>query len=293
MQTVESQIRPSAIAGTWYPGDARTLAAAIDEFFAHVPAAPTTDQLIALISPHAGYPFSGQTAAHAYAQLRNQRFDTVVLIGPSHYEDFGPFAVSAKNAYATPLGEVELDQDFITALGAKIPLTRIERDREHSIEIQLPFLQHTLGAFKLVPIMMSRPFYIMGPTARAFCDELAAALAEIAAARRVLLVASSDLSHLEDYSAVKKFDSRFAQLVEKFDVDGLADYMWRGGQCRACGDAPIITTLLSAHKLGADRVEILERTNSGDVTGERERANYVVGYLAASVYKSVMPQAPV
>ncbi len=286
-QTIDPrEVRRSAIAGTWYPGDARELGATVDEFFAHTEYAARTGELVALISPHAGYPYSGQTAGYSYAQLRDQKFDTVVLIGPSHYEDFGPFAISAKKFYGTPLGEIELDQELISALAQKISLTRVEHDREHSLEIQLPFLQRALGDFKLVPIMMSRPFYIVGPEARAHCDQLADTLPALAATKRVLLVASSDLSHLEDYNAVKRFDARFAQLVEKFDVDGLADYMWRTGECRACGDAPIITTLLTAQKLSANRVQILHRTNSGDVTGERERANYVVGYMAAGVYKS-------
>lgn len=284
-ESVDSLVRPSAIAGTWYPGDARVLAATIDELLGHVSPQPTTDQLIGLISPHAGYAFSGQTAAHSYAQLQGQKFETVVLIGPSHHADFGPFATSAFQCYSTPLGNVELDQDFIGAL-EQVHLRRIRSDNEHSLEIQLPFLQRTLGAFKLVPILMSRPFYIVGPEAREYCNQLANALAEAAAGRRVLLVASSDLSHLEDYHAVRKFDARFAQLIEKLEVDPLADYMWRTGECRACGDAPIITTLLAAQKLGANQVRILQQTNSGDVTGERERANYVVGYLAAGVYKT-------
>lgn len=285
-KSVDLQVRPSAIAGTWYPGEARVLAATIDDLLGQVSIPPTPDQLIALVSPHAGYAFSGQTAAHAYAQLRGHNFETVVLIGPSHHADFGPFAISAFQCYSTPLGNVELDQDFVAALERQVQVQRIPSDNEHSLEIQLPFLQRTLGEFKLVPILMSRPFYLVGPEAREYCNQLANALAEAAAGRRVLLVASSDLSHLEDYYSVRKFDARFAQLIEKFEIDPLADYMWRTGECRACGDAPIITTLLAAQKLGANQVRILQQTNSGDVTGERERANYVVGYLAAGVYKT-------
>lgn len=286
-QTIDPrEIRKSAIAGTFYPGDPHTLEATVDDFLTRTNAAAKIGDLIALLSPHAGYPYSGQTAAYAYAQLRDQKFDTVVLIGPSHFEDFGPFAISARKFYSTPLGEVELDQHFISALAARIPLTRVEQEREHSLEIQLPFLQRALGDFKLVPIMMTRPFYIVGPEARTYCDQLSQALADLAREKKILFVASSDLSHLEDYGAVKRFDARFAQLIQAFDVDGLADYMWRTGECRACGDAPIVTTLLTAQKLGADRVEIFHQTNSGDVTGEREHASYVVGYLAAGIYRN-------
>lgn len=280
-------IRASSIAGTWYPGSPRELEKIVDNLLSGVePSQPIEGEIVALISPHAGYSYSGQTAAYSYRQLRGTKFDTVVLIGPSHYADFGPFAITEKKFYATPLGQLELDQDLISAIASKIPLTRVEHDREHSLEIQLPFLQRTLGDFKLVPIMMSRPFYIVGREAREYCDQLAAALAGIGSAHRVLLVASSDLSHLEDYDAVKKFDARFAKLAEQFNVDALANYMVESGGCRACGDAPIISTLLAARKLGADGVRVLRLTNSGDVTGDRTLGQYTVGYMAAAVYKA-------
>lgn len=287
-KTIDSRdVRASSIAGTWYPGTRSELEKTIDDLFSTVePTQNIEDELVALISPHAGYSYSGQIAACSYRQLRDKKFDTVVLIGPSHYADYGPFAITEKKFYATPLGQVELDQDFISVLDSKISLTRVEYDREHSLEIQLPFLQRVLGDFRLVPIMMSRPFYIVGDTAREFCDQLASVLADMKADRRVLFVASSDLSHLEDYDAVKKFDAQFAKLVERFDVGALANYMVESGECRACGDAPIITTLLAAQKLGADRARVLQLTNSGDVTGVRVPGQYTVGYMAAAVYKS-------
>ncbi|MBI5301853.1 MAG: AmmeMemoRadiSam system protein B [Chloroflexi bacterium] len=279
-------IRKSPIAGKWYPGKPDELQATVDDYLARAERISTDDELIALISPHAGYPYSGQTAAHAYRQLEQHQYDAVVLLGPSHYDDFGAVAVTTKKFYWTPLGEIELDQDFITKLSRQIALTPVERDREHSLEIQIPFLQRMLLNFKLVPLMLSMPFYIVGARALETCTLLANALAELARERRVLFVASSDLSHLPDYHAVKKFDARTEELIAAFDIPGLADYAWQTGECRACGDAPIITTLLAAKALGADRVRVLHRTNSGDVTGEREHADYVVGYLAAAAYKS-------
>ena len=286
-QTIDSRwVRPSPIAGTWYPGTPEKLRETVDGFLAQADYYPTHDALVALISPHAGYPYSGQTAAYAYRQLTGRQYDSVVVLGPSHYDDYGPFAVSAKKYYATPLGALELDQEFIAALGARLPLTRVEQDREHSLEIQLPFLQRMLGDFKLVPLMLSLPFYILGAEALAPCRQLADALADLAKSRRVLFVASSDLSHLSNYESVKKFDARTEELVGAYDVPALVSYMWQGRECRACGDAPIVTALLAAQTLGADRVQVLHRTNSGDVTGERERAEYVVGYMAAGVYKS-------
>jgi AmmeMemoRadiSam system protein B len=278
-------IRPSPIAGTWYPGSRDALQKTVDDFLAHADYFPTDDELIALISPHAGYAYSGQTAAYAYRQLTPRQFDTVVLMGPSHYDDFGAYAISAAQYYATPLGPVELDRKFIDALAAQVPLTRVTQDREHSLEIQLPFLQRALGDFKLVPIMMSLPFYIVGEEALAPCQQLADALADLAATQRVLFVASSDLSHLSDYQAVKRFDARTEELIAAYNIPDLVRYLWQAHVCRACGDAPIVTALLAAKQLGADRARVLYRTNSGDVTGERDHADYVVGYMAAAVYK--------
>jgi AmmeMemoRadiSam system protein B len=286
-QTIDSRsVRPSPIAGTWYPGTPEKLRETVDGLIAHADYPLSHDALVALISPHAGYPYSGQTAAYAYRQLADLQYDTVVLLGPSHYTDYGPVAVSAKKYYATPLGTLELDQEFIAALGARVPLARVEQDKEHSLEIQLPFLQRMLGDFKIVPLMLSLPFYLLGEEALAPCRQLAIVLADLARSRRVLLVASSDLSHLSNYESVKELDAHTEELVAAYDIPGLVRYMWQARECRACGDAPIVTVLLAAQALGADRVQVLHRTNSGDVTGEREHAEYVVGYMAAGVYKS-------
>lgn len=279
-------VRSSPIAGAWYPGAPEELGEMVDAYLARAELFPTDDALLALISPHAGYPYSGQTAAYAYRQLTNRRYDLVVLLGPSHYEDWGPVAVSAKSYYATPLGLIELDREIVEALGKEIQLTRVPEDREHSLEIQLPFLQRTLGDFKLLPLMMSLPFYVYGAAALEPSRELAEALAALTVDRRVLFVASSDLSHLSDYAAVKKHDARTAELVQAFDVPALAEYMAEARDCRACGDAPIVSALLAAQLLGANRVQVLHRTNSGDVTGARVPGQYTVGYLAAAVYKS-------
>ncbi len=286
-------VRLSPIAGTWYPGSPAELKTLVDDLLARAEPIPAEGELLGLISPHAGYPYSGQTAAYAYRQLDGLNFDLVVLLGPSHYEDYGPFAVTAKQFYETPLGKIELAQDFLDDLARRVPLTQVESDREHSLEIQLPFLQCTLDHFRLVPIMLSLPFYIMGPEALASVELLAVALADLARGRRVLFIASSDLSHLSDYHAVQRYDARLAELLELFDLAELAKYMWQDRVCRACGDAPIAAMLSATKQLGADRVRVLHRTNSGDVTGTREHGQYTVGYLAAGVYDTRRMKEPV
>ncbi|MCL4488761.1 MAG: AmmeMemoRadiSam system protein B [Chloroflexi bacterium] len=278
-------LRPSPIAGTWYPGSAEELAETVDALVARAEYLPTDDELIALISPHAGYPYSGQTAATAFRQLADRQYDLVVLLGPSHYADYGACAITSKKYYATPLGAVELDEPFIAKLTRRLDVTRVSRDKEHSLEIQLPFLQRMLSHFSLVPIMMSVPFYLVGEAALEPCRQLGAALVEAAEGRRMLLVASSDLSHLDDYAEVKARDTQTAVLLEAYDIPALVDYMWRDHECRACGDAPIITALIAAKSLGANRARVLRLTNSGEVTGIQVPGQYTVGYMAAAIYR--------
>ncbi len=279
-------VRPSPIAGRWYPGDPRTLAETVDGYLAAAALVQLDNPPLALISPHAGYPYSGPTAACAYRQLTGQSYDLVILLGPSHYENYGPVAISNMQFYATPLGEIELDQEFILALERRVSVARFDLDQEHSLEIQLPFLQRVLKDFKLVPIMLQMPLYYVGPTAFKTCSELAAALADLAQERHVLFVASSDLSHLEDYRQVAKNDALTARLIEAMYIPGLVNHMSGDGECRACGDSAIITALLAAQQLGANHATVIHRTDSSLVTGERVLGQYTVGYLAAAVWKS-------
>lgn len=279
-------VRPSPIAGRWYPGDARTLAETVDDYLAAADRIPMENDPLALLAPHAGYPYSGPTAACAYRQLSGRSYDLVILLGPSHYENYGPVAISNKQYYATPLGEIELDQEFILALERRISVARFGDDQEHSLEIQLPFLQRVLTGFKLVPIMLQMPLYYVGPTAFKACSELATGLADLAQGHKVLFVASSDLSHLQDYRQVAKNDALTARLIEAMYIPGLVNHMSGDGECRACGDAAIITALLAALQLGADHATVIHRTDSSLVTGERLVGQYTVGYLAAAVWKS-------
>jgi AmmeMemoRadiSam system protein B len=277
--------RRSVIAGTWYPGTQKSLASAVDGYFALVDQPPVAGELLGLISPHAGYAYSGQTAAYAYYQLHGQQFDTVVLIGPSHRAWVGDYAVSAEHAYETPLGRVPLDLAFIDDLAGRAPFHRLQADAEHSLEIQLPFLQRQLSAFRLVPIMMSAD----DP---AVAQRLAAALAgsirqRAAEGHRVLLVASSDLHHIENYDDVVRLDREVVDAVAAFDLERLTSLLMAPG-CSVCGRMPILTLFHATRSLGADTVTILHQTNSGDVTGQDRPGQYTVGYMAAAVHRSIL-----
>ena len=239
--------------------------------------------MLGLISPHAGYTYSGQTAAYAYHQLQGQVVDTVVLLGPSHRAWVGDHAVSAEDAYETPLGLVPLDQAFIADLDERILLPRVRRDAEHSLEIQLPFLQRQLGDFLLVPIMMNAD-------SPAVAQHLASALADTIRKRsdgngRILLVASSDLHHIENYDEVVRRDRQVVEAIATYDLEALTPLLM-APSWSVSGRTPILTVLYAARALGANSVKILQHTNSGDVTGQRRSGQYTVGYVSAAIYKS-------
>jgi len=274
-------VRQSVIAGSWYPGTASGLTRTIDDYLGRVADEPLVPgQLIGLICPHAGYAYSGPTAAHAYHQLQGRKLDTVVLMGPSHRAWVGDYAVSVEDAYETPLGLVPLDLDFIAALAGRAPLTRVRRDAEHSLEIQLPFLQRQLGDFFLVPIMMSAD----DP---AVARRLAGALVETIKGRpgQTLLVASSDLHHIEQYDQVVRRDQQVVDAVAAYDLEALTSVLM-DRHSTVCGRMPILTVLHAGRALGADKAQVLHHTNSGDVTGDRRPGQYTVGYMAAAILKS-------
>jgi AmmeMemoRadiSam system protein B len=273
-------VRRSVIAGSWYPGTESRLARTVDAYLQQVQVPELPGDLVGLIVPHAGYAYSGPTAAHAYRMLEGTAWDTVAILGPSHRAWVGEWVASAEDAYQTPLGRVPVDHAFLERLSQRVELSQIQRDNEHSLEIQLPFLQRVLPeGFRLAPLMMSAD-------TPAAAQRLAAALADSVRQDdgQVLLVASSDLHHIEGYSAVKERDAPIVEAIDDYDLARLEPLLMLPG-CSVCGRIPILTVLYAAHSLGADQVTVLHHTNSGDVTGERERAGYVVGYLAAAITK--------
>jgi AmmeMemoRadiSam system protein B len=276
-------VRPSPIAGTWYPGSAAQLQATVDDLMAKASAPQLPGQVVGLISPHAGYPYSGAIAAHAYAQVRRTAFSTVVLLGPDHRGATGAYGVAAYRFFETPLGKVEVDGDLLAKLSGLVAIDRIEFDEEHSLEIQLPFLQRAIGQFTLLPIMMGYPLMPrFGQQGLAACQMLTKALVEILAGREnVLLVASTDLSHLYDYRQVVRYDGAFTRLVAEFDADRMAQALM-SGECQACGGAGVVTIMQVAKARGAHQATVLAYANSGDVTGRKAEGDYTVGYSAVA-----------
>jgi MEMO1 family protein len=275
-------IRRAAVAGTWYPGDAASLVAEVDGYLAGVADQDVPGRLVALISPHAGLRYSGPVAAHAYALLRGRRDLTAVLVGPSHRAAFDGVSVYARGSFATPLGEIPIDEALAGALldvGEGLLDESSPHGREHSLEMQLPFLQHLVPGLRLVPLLM-------GSQARGEVDALAAALGRVLEGRDALLVASSDLSHYHPAPVASELDAKVVGDVRRFDPEALMDRLesFRG---HACGGGPMVAVLKAARARGADRAAVLRYADSGDVEdGDKSR---VVGYLAAALTASGPP----
>ena len=272
------QVRQSVIAGSWYPGQPEMLRRTIEDFLGHVvKPQPVEGELVGLIAPHAGYAYSGQAAAYAYHQVEDASYDIVAIVSPVHRLPLGRFAITSAAAYETPLGLVKLDGELVGALEEKVQINRVGRDTEHSLEIQLPFLQVTLGDFGLLPVMIGESSFDAG-------EELGTALAKVLRGKKALVVASTDLHHIPDYDEVVRRDKVVVDAIASFDMVRIKEALspW---DCSVCGRIPVYAMLTAARALGASKVRILYHTNSGDVTDIRVPGQYTVGYLAAAVYR--------
>ena len=273
--------RRAAVAGTWYPGDPHQLASEVDRYLAAGRTAHGLDPVVAVLAPHAGLMYSGGTAGFAYAALGGAPPpDAVVLVGPSHYVAFDGVALWPTGAFDTPLGSLPVQEDIAAALLVATPVVQdlpAAHTREHSLEMQLPFIARLFPGVPIVPL-------VMGYQERATIVGLADALVEACAGRRVVLVASTDLSHFFDARTATRLDSHVASIVGEFDSDGLLAELERypeseRGRFVMCGGGPAVSVMMAARRLGAARAAVLQRTHSGDVSGENDR---VVGYLAAA-----------
>lgn len=269
--------RPSPIAGQWYPADAETLAAQVDGYLDVVHLPEVRGKVIAIMAPHAGILYSGPVAGYAFAALRGLAPDTVAVISPMHYPYFEPLLTTAHSAYVTPLGAVPVDHDALRVLDGYLladlgfGVTRVAHDSEHSLEIELPFLQRVLGKpFKLLPVM------VRDQGARV-AEGLGKALSKLLAGQQVILVASTDLSHFYTQEAAKELDAEMLDHVAGFDPSGVIQIEDQG-KGFACGRGALAAVLWAAQGLGANHAQVLHHATSGDVTGDYNR---VVGYGAA------------
>lgn len=276
-------VRPSPIAGQWYERNAEALSRSVDEYLEGAKLPELDGEVMAVIAPHAGHVYSGAVAGYAFAALRHAKRapDLVAVIAPMHHPYREPLITTSHEAYWTPLGEVPVDRDALNELDSVLMselgfgLSPVARDPEHSLEIELPFLQRALKSeWKLLPVMVraQEPSVSRG---------LGRALAQVLRDKNFVLVASTDLSHFYNQNAALKYDRAMLGAIESFDPEGAFD-LERAGKGFACGLGAFTAVLWAARELGADKVRVLRHATSGDVTADYSS---VVGYGAAAVLK--------
>ena len=279
-------IRAPVVAGAFYPDDPDLLARQVDHFLDSVSPQSLPCRPVGLIAPHAGYVFSGQVAAHAYQLVRGEEYRTVIVVGCSHRAGYSGASVYHRGAYRTPLGLVPIDEVLADDLISRVPCLRHLPEAhlaEHSIEVELPFLQRALGEFRLVPILLGHR------NSPQELESLARAIAEAAAGREdVLLVASTDLSHYPQYDDACRVDRETLDLIAAYQPEKLMKHEQHcrqegvpGLSCAMCGTEAVMVVMEAARMLGADSARILNYANSGDAPmGDHDR---VVGYAAVAL----------
>jgi hypothetical protein len=275
-------IRPSPIAGQWYEGDPKRLSKEVDRYIQDAKLPELIGEVVAIITPHAGHNYSGPVAGYAFAAIRGYKPDIVAVISPMHYPYNEPLLTTAHDAYETPLGSIPVDAEAVNVLDELLikelgyGLARVRRDREHSLEIELPFLQRVIESeYKLLPVMVRDQGHIITRI-------LGQCLAKTLKDRNSLLVASTDLSHFYPQRVANELDGEMLRSIESFDPDAVIQTE-EEGKGFACGRGALAAVLWAAKELGADTVKILNHATSGDVTGDTSQ---VVGYGAAVVLRS-------
>lgn len=275
MMERHTTVRPPSVAGLFYPGDPRRLKDDVEDLLRRAPRT-ARGQVRALIVPHAGYPYSGYTAACAFVLLKGVVVDTVVIVSPSHREYFDGVSAYPGEAYETPLGRVPVDAVLAARLLEETDLVRAipaGHREEHAIEVQLPFLQVTLPELSVLPL-------VMGDQRADYCRELGRALAAVLHGRNALMVASTDLSHYHPSSTARKLDAVMIGDVRRCDAPALLEHL-EAGATEACGGGPAAAVMTALRSEGCREMTVLHHCNSGDTTGDHAS---VVGYLSAAAF---------
>ncbi len=275
-----SETRPSPIAGSWYSADPRKLETSIKGYLAKAKLPELKGEVMGVISPHAGHIYSGPTAGYAFRAVEGRSFDLVAVISPLHQFHFAPLLTTAHCAYSTPLGEISVDSKALEAMEKELKEVALELipvayDKEHSLEIELPFLQVALkGPFQLLPLMLRSQD-------ESTAEKVGHALATVLKGRKCLLVASTDLSHFYEQSEAGRLDAEMLHQIQDFSPKGVLRAE-ESGSGYACGAAAVAAVLWAAKDLGARTVKVVNHSTSADQTGD---TSSVVGYGAAVILK--------
>jgi AmmeMemoRadiSam system protein B len=275
-------LRPSPIAGQWYPGNSDRLASTVDDYIQSADIPDLDGEVIAIIAPHAGHLYSGAVAGYAFAAVKGLEPEIVAVISPMHQPYPNGLLTCGHDAYQTPLGVISINKDALEKLDQLLlkemglGMKKVRNDREHSLEIELPFLQRALeGKFTLLPVMVR-------DQSLRITRALGLSLARVLENRKAFLVASTDLSHFYPQEAANVFDKEFLQRIEAFDPEAILTAE-EEQKAFACGRGAVAAVLWAAQEMGANEVRVLKYATSGDVSHDYHQ---VVGYGAAVISKS-------
>jgi AmmeMemoRadiSam system protein B/AmmeMemoRadiSam system protein A len=273
------EVQKPVVAGYFYPDENAQLKQTVDNFIERATPQPIEGDIMAIISPHAGYQYSGWVAGYAFKAIKNESFKTAIIIAPSHHYNFQGLAVLDKDSYLTPLGKIPIDKDLtkkLISFDKRISYYMQPFLEEHAAEVEIPFLQRALPECKVVVILTGNPSY---DTATLLRDALASILKD---RKDVLLIASTDMSHYHTQEQACLMDKQTISIVERFEPEELFAKL-SNKKSELCGGVSVTGVMMAARSLGADRIKILNYATSGDVTGDMRA---VVGYFAAAIYKS-------
>jgi hypothetical protein len=276
-----SDLKTAEFAGQFYPAEKKELSAMLNGYASSVVTPALKGDILAIIVPHAGYGYSAKTASSSYNLIRGKPYKTVIVIGPSHHYPFSGFSVYAKGTFTTPLGELKVDEGFSRQLigkSANIVFDKEAFRKEHSVEVQLPFLQNALNDFLIVPV-------VSGDVTLDNCREFAKLLKSVIGLREdVLIVASTDMYHGYSLKDAEKTDEQALNALKTMDADALY-YGLREGSLQLCGGFAVVSTVILSKELGYNNIEVLNHTNSALVTGNNKDGSWVVGYAASVLYR--------
>jgi hypothetical protein len=274
-------IRRSICAGAFYDDNKDVLSARIDGYLKNVQNLPAFSREVrALICPHAGYVYSGQTAAYAYRLVQGKPYEAVIVIGPSHQYGFEGCSIYTQGGFETPLGVAQVDEAIAAQIAKSSGFSYIAEahNKEHSVEVQIPFIQKTIPGAKIVPIVMGYP-------TRRTVSSLANALSEVLAAKKILIVASTDLSHFLPKEEANSVDAKTISLVQNLSADTIINKM-ANAENIMCGGGPVASILLALKKIGKPHVEVLRYADSSEANQD---TSHVVGYLASAITLDSLP----
>jgi len=281
LSCLAQEVKKPNVAGTFYPDDPKELSEMIEGYLNKVDAEPVQGEIFSLIVPHAGLGFSGEVAAWGYKLIKDKHYKTVIILAPSHYYPFSGVSVYESGKFNTPLGNLDIDNEFTQKLLGKRNDVIFEPkafEKEHSVEVQLIFLQKVLGDFKIVPI-------VIGDCDFTTCQEFSNLLKDAIGSRNdVLVVVSTDMYHGYDYDEADIIDNLTLSYLKNMDAEGLY-FGIREEKLQLCGGFPAVTALILAKSLGHDKLKILKHTNSAIVTDKKNKGSWTVGYASCVIDK--------